>query len=50
LFETKLLKRIIPTIEEILAAGDIPIPETPVDTVLPAIPNERGIGDVGHRN
>lgn len=48
--ETKLLKRIIPTIEEILAAGDIPIPETPVDTVLPAIPNERGIGDVGHRN
>ncbi len=48
--ETKLLKRIIPTIEEILAAGDIPMPVAPEDTVLPAIPNEEGIGDVGHRN
>ena len=48
--ETKLLKRIIPTIEEILAAGDISIPTAPADTLLPAIPNEEGIGDVGHRN
>jgi len=48
--ETKLLKRIIPTIEEILAAGDIPIPVAPADTLLPAIPEEKGVGDVGHRN
>lgn len=47
--ETKLLKRIIPTIEEILAAGKIAIPTAPDGAVLPAIPNEAGIGDVGHR-
>lgn len=48
--ETKLLKRIIPTIEEILAAGDVSIPTAPDETILPAIPNEEIIGDVGHRN
>lgn len=48
--ETKLLKRIIPTIEEILAAGDFSIPTASDEAVLPAIPNEEGIGDVGHRN
>jgi len=48
--ETKLLKRIIPTIEEILAAGDITIPTASDEAVSPAIPNEEGIGDVGHRS
>jgi len=48
--ETKLLKRIIPTIEEILAAGDIPIPNASAEAIMPAIPEEEGIGDVGHRN
>ncbi|MDW7776032.1 MAG: type I-E CRISPR-associated endonuclease Cas1e [Methanosarcinales archaeon] len=48
--ETKLLKRIIPTIEEILAAGGISLPEAAPDALQPAIPNEEGIGDVGHRN
>lgn len=48
--ESRLLKKIIPTIEEILAAGGIEIPLPPEESVPPAIPNERGIGDVGHRN
>jgi CRISPR-associated protein Cas1 len=48
--ETKLLRNIIPTIEEILAAGGISPPEDAPDAVQPAIPVEEGIGDVGHRN
>lgn len=47
--ETKLLKRIIPTIEEILAAGEIEIPGPPEESILPAIPNEEVVGDDGHR-
>ena len=48
--ETKLLRNIIPTIEEILAAGGISPPEDAPDAVQPAIPVEEGIGDAGHRN
>jgi CRISPR-associated protein Cas1 len=48
--QTKILKRIIPTIEQILAAGGIEIPKDHEDAVQPAIPNAEGIGDVGHRN
>lgn len=47
--ETRLLKKIIPTIEEILAAGGVEIPAAPEESLPPAIPNERSIGDVGHR-
>src|SRR5574337_2149399 len=47
--ETKLLGRIIPTIEEVLAAGNIKPPEPPEDAVLPVIPNPESIGDAGHR-
>ncbi len=47
--ETKLLGRIIPIIEEVLAAGEIKPPQPPEDAVLPAIPNPESIGDVGHR-
>ncbi|MFH1113941.1 MAG: type I-E CRISPR-associated endonuclease Cas1e [Pseudomonadota bacterium] len=46
---TRLLKRIIPTIEEILAAGGLPLPKAPEDAVGPAIPEPEGIGDDGHR-
>lgn len=45
----KLLGRIIPTIEEVLAAGGIQPPEAPVESVPPAIPNPEGIGEIGHR-
>ena len=47
--QSRLLERIIPTIEEVLAAGDIQPPEPPEDTVGPAIPNPESIGDAGHR-
>lgn len=47
--ETKLLERIIPGIEDILAAGEIPRPKAFEEQVLPVIPNEENIGDAGHR-
>lgn len=48
--ETRLLNRIIPTIEEILAAAGLILPKSPEESVAPAIPNKEGIGDAGHRN
>lgn len=48
--ETKLLKKIIPTIEEVLAAGGLEPPKPPKESVQPAIPEAESIGDVGHRN
>lgn len=48
--ETRLLKKIIPTIEEVLAAGEIEPPEPPEESVPPAIPNPESIGDEGHRS
>jgi len=44
-----LLSKIIPDIEEILAAGGENLPKPPVDGVGPAIPNKKGLGDAGHR-
>jgi CRISP-associated protein Cas1 len=46
---TRLLDRIIPTIEEILAAGELLKPEPSAESVAPAIPNKESIGDAGHR-
>lgn len=48
--ETRLLKKIIPTIEEVLSAGELSPPKKPEEAVQPAIPNSEGIGDVGHRS
>ena len=45
---TDLLSRIIPTIEEVLSAGGVPMPEAPTDSVGPAF-DEEVSGDVGHR-
>lgn len=47
--QTKLLKRIIPTIEQILAAGELAPPEKPIESVDIAIPNKEVMGDAGHR-
>ena len=47
--QTKLLDRIIPDIEMLLAAGEIPRPEAPADAVGPAIANPTSLGDAGHR-
>lgn len=48
--QTKLLDRIIPDIEEVLAAGEVPRPEAPSDAVGPALPSPEGICDAGHRS
>lgn len=47
---SKLLKRLIPLIEEVLAAGDITPPKAPEDAQPPAIPEPESIGDDGHRS
>jgi len=47
--QSGLLKRIIPIIEEVLAAGELSVPKTPDESVASAIPNKEGVGDAGHR-
>ena len=47
--QTRLLERIIPDIEQVLAAGEIAPPLAPADAVGPAIPNPESLGDAGHR-
>ena len=47
--QTKLLDRIIPDIEDILAAGEIAKPAAPPDAIGPALPNPANLGDAGHR-
>jgi len=46
---TNLLARIIPVIEEILAAGELNVPPPDEGVVPVAIPEKEKIGDVGHR-
>jgi len=48
--QTRLLKNIIPTIEQVLASGGIDPPKHPKESVTIAIPNKETIGDVGHRS
>lgn len=48
--ETRLLKRLIPSIEEVLSAGGIEVPAPPDDLIGPAFEEEDGIGDIGHRS
>ena len=47
---TRLLQRIIPVIEEVLATGGLPKPEPPEDALPPAIPEKEGLKDDGHRS
>lgn len=47
--KTNLLERIIPVIEEVLAAGDIQPPGPSEGQVLPAFEEGKQSGDVGHR-
>jgi CRISPR-associated protein Cas1 len=48
--QSKILKRIIPTIEQVLAAGELPMPDKPDEAVPVAIPNKEALGDAGHRS
>jgi CRISPR-associated protein Cas1 len=47
--QTRLLDRIIPDIEAILAAGEVVPAQALQGVVGPAIPNQEGVGDAGHR-
>lgn len=47
--QSKLLHRIIPTIERILSAGELSPPTQHEEAVDIAIPNKENIGDAGHR-
>jgi len=47
--QNRILKRIIPMIEELLTAGGLERPKPPEDAILPVIPNKENMGDVGHR-
>ena len=47
---TRLLRKLIPTIEDVLAAGDIQPPPPEDYQILPAIPNPEVTGDDGHRH
>lgn len=48
--QSKLLERIIPDIESLLAAGGLEPPPVPAEAVAPALPNPESIGDAGHRS
>ena len=45
----KLAARLIPLIEEVLAAGEIEPPQPAADMLPPAIPEPQTVGDDGHR-
>ena len=44
-----LLSQIIPQIQEVLMAGELPAPQVPDGAVLPVFEEEEPSGDVGHR-
>lgn len=46
----KVLKKLIPLIDDVLAAGEIEPPKPPKDAQPPAIPEPESIGDLGHRS
>jgi len=48
--ETRLLRRLIPLIEDVLAAGGIDPPPPAPEAQPPAIPEPESIGDSGHRS
>lgn len=48
--QSRILQRLIPMIEDVLAAGDIQPPPPAPDSVPPAIPEPPSVGDAGHRS
>lgn len=46
---TGLLSKIIPGIEDVLRAGNLPVPEPPPEALGPAFEDDPGGGDDGHR-
>ena len=47
--QSKLMKRIVPAIGEILAAGELDVPKPHTEAVPVAIPEKEHLGDAGHR-
>ena len=47
--KTGLLSKIIPGIEDVPKAGELPIPEPPLEAVGPAFEDDPGSGNDGHR-
>lgn len=48
--QSRILQRLIPMIEDVLAAGDIQPPPPAPEAVPPAIPEPSSVGDAGHRS
>lgn len=48
--EQKLLRRIIPVMEEVLAAAGQTLPQAHPEAMPVAFPDRKGLGDAGHRN
>lgn len=48
--QSRILQRLIPMIEDVLAAGEIQPPPPALDAVPPAIPEPPSVGDAGHRS
>ncbi|WP_192035586.1 type I-E CRISPR-associated endonuclease Cas1e [Halomonas sp. YLGW01] len=48
--QSRVLQRLIPMIEDVLAAGDIEPPPPAPEAMLPAIPEPASVGDQGHRS
>ena len=46
---SQILSRLIPSIEEVLAAGGLPVPEAPPEAMPIAFEDPKGLGDDGHR-
>ncbi len=47
--DERILRKLIPTIKEVLDASELPMPKPGADQIKPAIPNEKRTGDAGHR-
>lgn len=47
--KSRILERLIPLIDEVLAAGGIDKPAPAQEQIAPAIPITNGVGDAGHR-
>lgn len=48
--QSKVLRNLIPMIEDVLAAGEIELPKPYADAQPPAIPEPESIGNTGHRS
>lgn len=46
---TDVLARLVPLVEEVLAAGGLPVPETPPEAMPVAFEDAKPSGDAGHR-